>query len=335
MPSIFLRGGVWQIQYRLNGRHVRRSLRTRSAGDAREHLERLEAELTLGVHRLPSPLTTEDLVTRYLVRQKRRISAKEHQNYRYRLGHFLAFVGPKRRLADVRPGHVSAFLDGQAKRANNFNHWRGSLHAMFQYALDELEAVSRNPVKKVKRRKVRRPLPEWLTEEERDAILAAASPSLLVPLALGFFAGLRRGEIVGLLWRDVDYERRRVLVRDAKDFEDRTVPLAPRLAEILKNARRTAVLRVCLRGRKAWDRDNLSTYIARQGQRMGLKRLNGPQVLRRSFGAHCLIRGVPIKTVGQWLGHSSVLVTERHYVGLIPDEEGLMDRVFPEKGEDR
>ena len=38
--------------------------------------------------------------------------------------------------------------------------------------------------------------------------------------------------------------------------------------------------------------------------------------LRRTAGARWLAAGVPIFLVSKWLGHASVVTTERHYAGI-------------------
>jgi integrase len=56
-------------------------------------------------------------------------------------------------------------------------------------------------------------------KRERDRLL----------LALFAYAGLRRSELLGLDWQDVDLERRLLMVRKAKGGPQRIVPIHPAL----------------------------------------------------------------------------------------------------------
>ena len=51
-------------------------------------------------------------------------------------------------------------------------------------------------------------------------------------LALFAFAGLRRSELLGLDWDDVDLERRMLRVRRAKGGRQRVVPIHPALVPL-------------------------------------------------------------------------------------------------------
>jgi integrase len=46
-----------------------------------------------------------------------------------------------------------------------------------------------------------------------QALLAASSPEGRRPIVLAATAGLRRGEVFGLCWQDVDFEKRVIRVR--------------------------------------------------------------------------------------------------------------------------
>jgi integrase len=53
------------------------------------------------------------------------------------------------------------------------------------------------------------------TPEQVEAVVAAASPAARGPILLAATSGLRRGEVFGLHWQDVDFEARLIRVRCA------------------------------------------------------------------------------------------------------------------------
>lgn len=56
--------------------------------------------------------------------------------------------------------------------------------------------------------------------------------------ALLYGLGLRVGEVSRLCWKDVDWERRLLVIRDTKFFKSRLVPFGPRLGALLKEYQR-------------------------------------------------------------------------------------------------
>ena len=74
-----------------------------------------------------------------------------------------------------------------------------------------------------------------------------------------------------------------------------------------------------------WSKSGLTHGIRDFGLRIGLPKLNGPQILRRSFGSWLVAAGQPLIEVSRMMGHSSVTVTERHYIRFLPGRRGKVD----------
>ncbi len=70
-----------------------------------------------------------------------------------------------------------------------------------------------NPVDKVKRQKVSRRTPDFLRATEVPGVLAALPDRWRPVFATALYAGLRKGEVLGLRKEDVDLERRQIVVR--------------------------------------------------------------------------------------------------------------------------
>lgn len=333
MPTLRRRAdGLWFADYRLGRRRYRRSLRTANPAIAKERFKAIAAELELGIHRPASKTLLSKFVETFLDHQEGKRTEKTVATQRFQLERFVAHAGDIR-LSEVMPAHVVAFLDEVTETPATWNRYRAALHRMFGHAvrLGELEA---NPVDRVDHQREERKPPRFLTAEERDRLLAAvAGKDMEVPVALGVFAGLRRGEIARLRWEDVDLDEGRLLVRKAKSKRFRALPLHRRLEALLKERRPPDEtkgmpgLPVATRKGKTWNVDTLSHELRALGGPLGIaEKLRGPHVLRETFASLLVQAGEDVYRVRDWLGHSSVAVTER-YAHLAPGRRGKIDEV--------
>jgi integrase len=138
------------------------------------------------------------------------------------------------------------------------------------------------------------------------------------------FTGLRRGELVSLRWRNVDFARRSIYVvenlsagQDArvKDHEGRTVPLATAVATTLARARpgepAPDELVFPSTGQRKLDPDALSSRFRNARDAAGLRPLRFHD-LRHTFGSLAVDGGASLVQVKEWMGHSDVKTTMRY-----------------------
>jgi integrase len=85
-----------------------------------------------------------------------------------------------------------------------------------------------------------------LSPEEQTRLLAACKesnyPALHLIVVLALSTGMRRGELLGLKWRDVDWEGRSVLLHHTKNGERRRVPVPQFVIEMLQEHAKVRVL---------------------------------------------------------------------------------------------
>lgn len=185
----------------------------------------------------------------------------------------------------------------------------------------------------------------WLTVEEEALVLEACTDATLaVALRLGLHAGLRRGEVMGLRWADVDQARGVLHVRWQrvatgrpegdpgtwplalpKSKRRRDVPLPPALAEALKEHRHLRCpFVVCHPGGRCWSHPFAHGRLAELGRALGAAGTPVPglrwHVLRHTYAARVLQGGCDLYRLSQLLGHASVRVTEMHYAHLRPSD---------------
>lgn len=193
------------------------------------------------------------------------------------------------------------------------------------------DVVPASPWSSVKPLRVTRPVVAYWTGEERDAFLARAwaeAPAMAALVAVAAFTGLRRGELGGLTWSQVDFGAR-LLVVDAvwcfktqrrvqrtKNGEAVVVPLNAPAIEALRRLRpgtgggRGLVFDTVLV-------DNANERLGRLCRRLGFKRLRFHD-LRHTFGSTLAMAGVELTARQRLMRHKTVAMTDR-YTHLSPD----------------
>ncbi len=311
--------------------------------------------------------TLDELLPMYY-HEKREDSVKSKRQREMVLGSFSAVLGNPR-IEEVTPeridewrGHVRMHganpESGREEKAKNGKLKRPKLvtprsdatlrtytivvKAFFNWAV-ERKWIQVSPVRRLKRQTlvVRTKVQDFLTDEEREKLLAEEMPDYLrFILMFGFFAGLRDGEMLAMkrswIWiaKDgsggtVTVQNQAVVCRDGKPWlwrpkkrEMRTVPLHPRLIGFLEGygMREPWMLRP---DREFWpdpgtDGKRFDAHRAMAGlaKRAGVRKLNY-HILRHSFGTSLVMKGVSLAEVAGLLG-DTLKVTEENYAGYCP-----------------
>jgi integrase len=170
-----------------------------------------------------------------------------------------------------------------------------------------------------------------------EAARAVDARTFLVVL-LGGDGGLRRGEMLGLRWGDVDFKRRQLQVQQAvwerkrrdgarglervtdtpKGGRARVVPLTDALFAALRDHRHLRGEHVLFGndGRPATS-FFLRNLLEAAQKAAGLQSTGGLHILRHTFCSHLAMRGAPAKAIQELAGHADLTTTMR-YMHLSP-----------------
>lgn len=165
--------------------------------------------------------------------------------------------------------------------------------------------------------------PNWLSDEEVAMIITTHDAEFRNFLLFLLNTGCRRNEALGITWEDVDLEKKQIVIRGeiGKMGKRRTIPINQSLALILHN------WTIEKKGHlfPNFEPNQVSMKFRRWARQIGLKKGISLHSLRSTFACHLIKQGVDIYTVSRLLGHSSVKVTEKHYVTL--DSEHALSAV--------
>lgn len=179
--------------------------------------------------------------------------------------------------------------------------------------------------------------PTWVPDEDVKAVVLALNDRKLVLkqrspewwgvfLRTALFTGMRRSELLGLKWTEVDFRTGavRVVRHTSKGRRDRLYESANELSELLENwfkaqpepPRPTDFV-------LPYEKDPRGLYkdwdVILEHSGIQEERRFTPHDCRSTCVSEMLAAGVALTTVRDWVGHSSVVVTEQYYAATRTD----------------
>jgi len=225
----------------------------------------------------------------------------------------------------VKVTHLRAFLASEQNTrpaASSQARTTAALKLFFRFLVEE-ERILRDPALPLRTPKKHEVLPDVLTMGELERLLAATGRDEIwerhfrakperdrLLLALMAYAGLRRSELLGLDWDDLDLSRRLLKVREAKGGRQRTIPIHPALVPLIVDYYAVSqplverALFIGLQGKRL-HHTQLSQafrhYVGAAG--VGERKRVTPHTLRHVFASELLHAGANLRQIQELLGY--------------------------------
>jgi integrase len=139
---------------------------------------------------------------------------------------------------------------------------------------------------------------------------------------LAINTGLRRGELFNLQWEDINFRNKTLTIqgKTAKSGNTRHVPLNPEASDVLKSwkTQNKGQIRMFY-GKKGARLNNIKTAWSAMITNAKIKDFRFHD-LRHTFASNLVMKGAPLNTVRELLGHSDLKTTLR-YAHLAPDHK--------------
>lgn len=223
----------------------------------------------------------------------------------------------------------------------------------FRKALDEAvedKLIRHSPAERVKTPKASRPRIKVWSPDETQLFLAHVDDVLRPMVHLVASTGMRRSEVLGLTWDNVNLERGVVTIaatvvvvrgknvwqaETKTDSSRRTIAIDPGSVSMLRKHRMAQLERRMELGETWGNELNLvftnevgdifsparfTRTFQDEAKRLGLTTI-GVHGLRHSLATTALRAGVPIKVVAERLGHSSTSVTMDRYSHVVEEQD--------------
>ncbi len=336
----------------VTGKRRQRSESYKTKREAEAALSKWLAEIDRGTALEPDKTTVGELLDRWLANEAPKTTrATTLVNYEITIRKHLKPALGSVIVQKLTVDQVETFYrDLRARRASiTVKHCHLRLSSALNLAV-RWGLATRNVCTVASPGKVTYKKPSVWSEAEQGAFLARATDDGMHPfwhLALG--SGLRRGELLGLRWRDVNWERSSIHVQQ-EVVALKGVPIIqePKTPESRRTVRLTAaVMAELARHRTRWAERKLAaaewanhdlvfctasgspinpSHVRRSYDRIVL-RAGVPDItihgMRHTHAVSLLKEGTPVKVVAERLGHKDISTTLNVYAAAMPDMQDV------------
>jgi integrase len=345
-------GIVWVYRWRESDGRGNKIQRKRIIGTKQEYPTRSAAlkaveGLTLDINvetASSAPITVGQLISHYKeVELSDSNSGKTRRTkdvYRYQLDNVVSPVWGAYLLRDVKPIGVEKWLNEMPGAPGTKAKTKGVLSVLFQHAM-RYEWTTTNPIRLVRQGAIPQQEEIALLPVEVAALLAELRGVFYTLILLAAVTGLRRGELFGLKWQDVDFEHSEIRIeRSVVDQVEgppktlasrRPIPMCAELASSLANWRMQTsysgpadwvFASPHALGRKPyWPDAVLKRHILPAAVRAGITKRIGWHSFRRTLATLLHSSGASVKTTQELLRHASPVMTLGTYAKAVTQEK--------------
>lgn len=296
-----------------------------------------------------------DYLDLWLLTKEKNIAPKTVRCYRQNIDNHLKPGLGSVKLKDLTTDQVDAFLTLKQKdgySSDTIRLMRTTLNTALKYAL-KTRKITFNPVSVSDPPKREHKVTDVLDVRQVRILLAACKGKPYgLAIELATKTGLRKGEVLGLMWDDVDFDSgllhvRRQFQRIDGEWKSvglktakarRIIPIDPELVEQLRLHKGQQFLDqmrddwkwhgliFCTRNGTPYDERNILTYLKQILKEAGLPPIRFHD-LRHTYAT--LLRSIQVETkdISERLGHSNTAITQDLYMHAVREaQRGVTDK---------
>ncbi|MCL4550116.1 MAG: tyrosine-type recombinase/integrase [Bacteroidetes bacterium] len=261
---------------------------------------------------------------------------------RLAFNHLINFFGEQRTIQSLQQKDIENFTNALQQKVKSVSHTvsRGggyivyyrNLKAAFNKAND-WGYVKENYFSKVKLPKRQKLAPVFINSDQLSAISKQIKNEIVRDVVVfAFYTGMRLDEIVNLRWKNVDLKNRIITVGDesftTKGRNQRYIPISEEAEKAIENVelrmqneKKNNIMSIntivpaqnfvfCKEDGTKFTGNYFSRRFKKACIAAGLDKAIHFHSLRHSFASNLAQKGVPLYTIKELLGHSSVSTTE-------------------------
>lgn len=320
--NIFIRNSIYWIRYSVNGKQRRESSNSVKKEDARLLLGKRLLEIEAGkepeIKKIKN-YTFEEIAVEYFKWCERQRSFRSKRLFIKQLVDAFGHL-------QVRFINTMLLEQFQTDRINKGNKpatinrllatLKHCIHKGYQWEMlseDTLKRVRQVKLLEENNRRLR-----YLSKEECQELVSLCQGNTKAIAITALNAGMRKGEILGLTWEQVDLKHGFILLDITKNGERREIPINDTLRHTIQGlTRRLDVPYLFYDAVTGKPLQDIKRSFNTACRRAGIKDFHFHD-LRHTFASHLVMAGVDITTVSRLLGHKSLSMTLR-YSHLAPE----------------
>jgi len=340
---------IWVYRWRElahNGKSIRRK---RIVGTKSEYpskaaamraVEGLRLDINTGADSVTgAPANVDALIQHFRFTELGESSNKTARTRQVYLHQLMNLISPKwgdYRLSEVKPIAVEKWLKDLPVAPGSRCKTKGVMSVLFQHAM-RYEWASTNPIRLVRQSAI--PVKEEivLTPVEVAALLAELREPIRTLIFLAAVTGMRRGELFGLKWEDIDFHEAEIsIVRSLVDQVEgppktlasrRPLPMSASLSSSLQSWREQTDFALpndwvfaspqALGKKPYWPDAVLKRHVLPAAERAGIAKKIGWHSFRRTLATLLQSSGASVKTTQELLRHASPVMTLGTYAKAV------------------
>jgi len=319
--GIYKKGKNWYIDYYLKGRRKRKMVgpSKKLAGDVLKDVQvKIAKGEYLGVYEEKKIIFSE-YAKEYLEYSKANKSPASYLRDTVSLNPNLIPHFKDMYLFEITPPKIERYKAARLEKVEpaTVNREIGCLRHMFNKAI-EWGYVQHNPVRGVKKLKEPPGRIRYLEAKEIGKLMEAldklpkGSGRYLKPIvSMALHTGMRKKKILGLRWRDVDLENRKITILRSKNNESQIIPINNTLYAILKALPKRPDTEYVFSNGNGKPFGNVRRSFDKALEKAGIKDFVFHD-LRHTFASHLVMSGCNLRTVQQLMGHKDITMTVRY-----------------------
>jgi integrase len=298
-----------------------------SRDEAEQIRKRIEAEFTwydANPHLIKEAHTLSliEVIEQFIEAKKHQVSPSTIERYRFGLNYVKEALGSKSSFAGIKKSDVDKVISSGSETlsdstkslsVSSINTVLRHFKILLNWAYDRGLIEHVPPIKQLKLQK--KPI-RWLTKDDVNKVLDNCSEAFGDLVKLYILTGARRNEILYCEWKQIDLKSNRILLPRVKSKQKEYLYLNKQAKSIILKYRGSTPRPF------QWTKDQVRHEYARTCTKAEIT--STIHDLRRTCGARLVEKGVDIFRVSKFLRHSSVKVTQDHYVDLLPSDYPLV-----------
>lgn len=358
--SIRKKDNAWQYTVDIGNDPVTGKRKRKSKGGFRtkkeceKALAEIITELEKGDYFEISKITFENYLYKWIENYKSNLSPRTYQRYIDDIKNYISKYLGKIDLNELKPLHIQQFykfcLEDLKLSPTTVIHFHAVIHKSLDQAV-KWQIIKSNVANAVtKPKKIRKEMIVWNQKDVNLILDRLKGMTIYYPVLLAVTTGMRRGEILGLTWDNIDFEKEVIYVqKQLQKINDQLILVQPKtkrsirkitlpnnIIPLLKELRKEQFKNklyfgenynsddfvICQNDGRPYDPSYITKNFGRIIRRIS-KQLNVPVIsfhdLRHTHATLLLKAGVNPKVVAERLGHTTVSMTLDTYSHVLPD----------------